>query len=43
MFESIKRGKLSELLEIACQEKLRGEYIAVIAGVDGKRAAREEG
>jgi len=42
MFESIKRGKLTALLEIVCQEKLRGEYIVVIAGLDGKRSARDE-
>lgn len=42
MFESVKRGRLSELLASVCQEKARGEYIAVIAGAGGKRVAREE-
>jgi 16S rRNA (cytidine1402-2'-O)-methyltransferase len=43
MFESVRRGRLSTLLEIVRQEKLRGEYIAVIAGTNGKRGAvREE-
>ncbi len=41
MFESIKRGKLSELLEIVGREKLRGEYIVVIAGEGGKEHTQE--
>lgn len=32
MFESVKRGALSTLLEFVNQGKLRGEYIVVIAG-----------
>ncbi|HLI69308.1 MAG TPA: 16S rRNA (cytidine(1402)-2'-O)-methyltransferase [Ktedonobacteraceae bacterium] len=32
MFESVKRGRLSELLAEVSQEKVRGEYIVVIAG-----------
>lgn len=42
MFESVKRGKLSELLEEVSQGKLRGEYIVVIAGEDMRRAGKEE-
>lgn len=41
MFESVKRGKLSELLEIVGRERLRGEYIVVIAGKRGKGHAQE--
>jgi 16S rRNA (cytidine1402-2'-O)-methyltransferase len=32
MFESVKRGRLSELLAEVSQGKVRGEYIVVIAG-----------
>lgn len=32
MFESVKRGTLSTLLETVSQGKLKGEYIVVIAG-----------
>ncbi len=42
MFESVKRSKLSELLEAASQGKLRGEYIIVIAGKGVKKGNREE-
>jgi 16S rRNA (cytidine1402-2'-O)-methyltransferase len=42
MFESVKRGKLSILLEAASQGKLKGEYIVVIAGKDGKKGAQAE-
>lgn len=42
LFESVKRGKLSELLEIVGRERLRGEYIVVIAGESGKRSVQEE-
>ena len=42
MFESVKRGKLSELLEVASREKLRGEYIVVIAGKNVKREEKGE-
>lgn len=41
VFESVKRAKLSALLEIARQGKLKGEYILVIAGSDVKRVERE--
>jgi 16S rRNA (cytidine1402-2'-O)-methyltransferase len=37
LFESVRRGKLSELVQFAGKEKLRGEYIVVIAGL-GKEA-----
>ncbi|HEY1348378.1 MAG TPA: 16S rRNA (cytidine(1402)-2'-O)-methyltransferase [Ktedonobacteraceae bacterium] len=39
MFEAVKRGRLSALLEIVRQEKLRGEYIVVVAGANGKKGA----
>lgn len=42
MFESVKRGKISALLEIASQGKLKGEHIIVIAGKDVKRGGKEE-
>ena len=42
MFESIKRGKLSELLEVVGREKLRGEYIVVIAGEGVREHVQEE-
>ena len=42
MFESVKRGPLSALLELAGQGKLKGEYIVVIAGEDGKKGERQE-
>ena len=42
MFESVKRGKLSDLAEAAGQGKLRGEYIVVIAGESGKIGQRTE-
>ncbi len=42
MFESVKRGKLSELLEAASQGKLKGEYIVVIAGEDVKKGKKEK-
>jgi 16S rRNA (cytidine1402-2'-O)-methyltransferase len=41
MFESVKRGTLSELLEVVGREKLRGEYIVVIAGEGGKEHTQE--
>lgn len=34
MFESVRRGKLSQLLEIVQQGKVKGEYIVVIAGAE---------
>ena len=42
MFESVQRGKLSELLERVGREKLRGEYIVVIEGEDVKKAIKEK-
>ena len=42
MFESVKRGKLSTLLELASQGKLRGEYIVVIAGEDTKKGGKRD-
>jgi 16S rRNA (cytidine1402-2'-O)-methyltransferase len=36
MFESVKRGTISSLLESVSEAKLRGEYIVVIAGRDVK-------
>ncbi|HEU5381393.1 MAG TPA: 16S rRNA (cytidine(1402)-2'-O)-methyltransferase [Ktedonobacteraceae bacterium] len=36
MFESVNRARLSELLKIAQQGKLKGEYIIVIAGKDAR-------
>jgi 16S rRNA (cytidine1402-2'-O)-methyltransferase len=40
LFESVKRGRLSTLLEAPSQGKLKGEYIVVIAG-ESKAEARE--
>src|SRR5258707_1377911 len=40
IFESLKRAPLSQLLEIASQGKLKGEYIVVIAGKDGKKGGK---
>lgn len=40
MFESVKRGTLSSLLEAASQGKLKGEYIVVIAGKDVKKSGK---
>lgn len=45
MFESVRRGSLSALLEAASQGKLKGEYIVVIAGKDvkkGEKASEDE-
>lgn len=42
MFESVKRGPLSILLETASQGKLKGEYIVVIAGQGGKKGRGED-
>jgi 16S rRNA (cytidine1402-2'-O)-methyltransferase len=42
MFESVKRGSLSQLLEAVSQGKLKGEYIVVIAGEEAKKPAKEE-
>jgi len=42
MFESVKRGRLSELVEAVSEEKLKGEYIVVIAGESGRRGREEE-
>ena len=39
MFESVQRGTLSELIQQVGKEKLRGEYIVVIAGV-GKESPK---
>ncbi|MBN2268980.1 MAG: 16S rRNA (cytidine(1402)-2'-O)-methyltransferase, partial [Sedimentisphaerales bacterium] len=36
MFESVKRGRLSELLA-ELDEKLKGEYVVVIAGTQNER------
>ncbi len=36
MFESVKRGRLSELLD-GLEEKLKGEYVVVIAGTENER------
>jgi 16S rRNA (cytidine1402-2'-O)-methyltransferase len=36
MFESVQRGTISSLLKAVSEAKLRGEYIAVIAGRDVK-------
>ena len=36
LYERVWRGTLSELIETAQGEKLRGEYIVVIAGADAK-------
>jgi 16S rRNA (cytidine1402-2'-O)-methyltransferase len=36
MFESVQRGTISSLLKSVSEAKLRGEYIAVIAGRDVK-------
>ncbi len=41
MFESVRRGKLSTLLEAAQQGKLKGEYIVVIAGEEAKKVEKE--
>lgn len=41
MFESVRRGKLSTLLEAVQQSQVKGEYIVVIAGYDAKRVERE--
>lgn len=40
MFESVRRGSLSTLLEAASQGKLKGEYIVVIAGEDVKKGGK---
>lgn len=37
MFESVKRGRLSEILA-GLDEKLRGEYVVVIAGTENERS-----
>ncbi len=37
MFESVKRGQLSELLA-GLEEKLKGEYVVVIAGTENERS-----
>lgn len=42
MFESVKRGSLSQLLEAASQGKLKGEYIVVIAGKEVKKGKKIE-
>lgn len=36
IFESVKRGRLSELLD-GLDEKLKGEYVVVIAGTENER------
>lgn len=41
MFESVRRGKLSTLLEAVQQSQVKGEYIVVIAGKDVKKVERE--
>ncbi|HVU70117.1 MAG TPA: 16S rRNA (cytidine(1402)-2'-O)-methyltransferase [Ktedonobacteraceae bacterium] len=42
MFESVRRGTLTSLLEAASQGKLKGEYIIVIAGKDARKGAKSE-
>lgn len=42
MFESVKRGSLTQLLETVSQGKLKGEYIVVIAGEETKKHGKEE-
>lgn len=42
MFESVRRGTLTTLLEAASQGKLKGEYIIVIAGKDAKKGVRSK-
>ena len=42
VFEAVKRGTLSTLLEAASQGKLKGEYIVVIAGKEGKKSVNAE-
>ena len=42
MFESVKRGTISSLLESVSAAKLKGEYIVVIAGRDVKRVQEQE-
>jgi len=37
MFESVKRGRLSELLA-GLEEKIKGEYVVVIAGTENERS-----
>jgi 16S rRNA (cytidine1402-2'-O)-methyltransferase len=39
MFEKVYRGTLSSLLETIAQEKLRGEYVLVVAGASGEQEA----
>ncbi len=42
MFESVKRGTISTLLEIVSQDKLKGEFIIVIAGADDKKTSHTD-
>lgn len=42
VFESVKRARLSTLLELAGQGKLKGEYIVVIAGAGAETRADAE-
>jgi 16S rRNA (cytidine1402-2'-O)-methyltransferase len=42
MFESVQRGTILSLLESVSAGKLKGEYIVVIAGKDGKRSQEED-
>jgi 16S rRNA (cytidine1402-2'-O)-methyltransferase len=42
MFESVKRGKLSELLATVGQGKVKGEYILVIAGLEEKKRRKSD-
>lgn len=43
MFEAVKRGKLSTLLEGVNQDRPRGEYIVVIAGKEARKKGRGSG
>lgn len=36
LYEAVKRGRLSELITVMAEEEIRGEYVVVIAGNDGK-------
>src|SRR5579885_674143 len=42
LFEKVERGPLSTLLEVVGREKLRGEYIVVIAGEGVREHVQEE-
>lgn len=42
MFETLKHGKISELIEYASKTDLRGEYVVVIAGVDAQKVSGDD-